>query len=123
MQHRPDAARVPAVGRARSRTPAREASCRSRRSGNSDADLAHPAAENDCKVVPAETAGVIGVSALGPSKEKASYSNWGQVDVAAPGGTGTGDCSTGVLSTLPAAPTAASPAPPWPPPTRQALRR
>lgn len=71
--------------------------------GNSDADLAHPAAGNDCAVVPAETPGVIGVSALGPSKEKASYSNWGHVDVAAPGGTGTGDCRVGVLSTLPAA--------------------
>jgi len=71
--------------------------------GNSDADLAHPAAGNDCAVVPAETPGVIGVSALGPSKEKASYSNWGKVDVAAPGGTSTGDCRRGVLSTFPAA--------------------
>jgi subtilisin family serine protease len=71
--------------------------------GNSDADLAHPADGKDCKVVPAQTAGVVSVSALGPSKEKASYSNWGEIDVAAPGGTGTGDCRAGVLSTLPAA--------------------
>jgi subtilisin family serine protease len=71
--------------------------------GNSDADLAHPATGKDCKVVPAQTAGVVSVAALGPKKEKASYSNWGEIDVAAPGGTGTGDCRAGVLSTLPAA--------------------
>jgi subtilisin family serine protease len=72
--------------------------------GNDDTDLAHPPAGNGCSVVPAETAGVIGVAALGPSKEKASYSNYGtgKVDIAAPGGIGTGACNQGVLSTFPA---------------------
>jgi subtilisin family serine protease len=73
--------------------------------GNSDEDLAHPSdTENDCEVVPAETEGVIGTSALGAAKEKAGYSNYGsgQNDVAAPGGNGTtGDCTTTVLSTIP----------------------
>jgi lantibiotic leader peptide-processing serine protease len=72
--------------------------------GNSDEDLAHPAAGNDCEVVPAETQGVIGTMALGSEKEKAGYSNYGSgmTDVAAPGGNGTtGDCTTTVLSTLP----------------------
>jgi subtilisin family serine protease len=74
--------------------------------GNSDEDLAHPTdTENSCEVVPAETAGVIGTSALGAAKEKAGYSNYGtgQNDVAAPGGNGnTGDCTKTVLSTFPA---------------------
>ena len=73
--------------------------------GNSDQDLAHPDGyDNDCDVVPAETQGVIGVSALGPQSEKAGYSNYGTGanDVAAPGGNGTtGDCRTTILSTLP----------------------
>jgi subtilisin family serine protease len=73
--------------------------------GNSDEDLAHPSdTENNCEVVPAETEGVIGTSALGAAKEKAGYSNYGsgQNDVAAPGGNGTtGDCTTTVLSTIP----------------------
>ena len=73
--------------------------------GNSDNDLAHPPEpyENDCETVPAETQGVIGTMALGAGKEKASYSNYGTgaTDVAAPGGTSTGDPQTGVLSTLP----------------------
>jgi subtilisin family serine protease len=77
--------------------------------GNSDQDLAHPVdangnpVPNECKVVPAETEGVVGVAALGSRKQKASYSNWGTgaTDVTAPGGTGTGDPTTGVLSTLP----------------------
>jgi subtilisin family serine protease len=73
--------------------------------GNSDEDLAHPTdTENNCEVVPAETEGVIGTSALGAAKEKAGYSNYGsgQNDVAAPGGNGTtGDCTTTVLSTIP----------------------
>src|SRR3712207_2989739 len=78
--------------------------------GNSDQDLAHPVDENgepisnECEVVPAESPGVIGVTALGPDSEKASYSNygWGEADVAAPGGNGTtGDCTTTILSTLP----------------------
>jgi subtilisin family serine protease len=73
--------------------------------GNSDEDLAHPSAvDNECEVVPAETEGVIGTSALGSSKEKAGYSNYGTGanDVAAPGGNGTtGDCTKTVMSTIP----------------------
>jgi subtilisin family serine protease len=74
--------------------------------GNSDEDLGKPSAANpaDCDVVPAETAGVIGVSSLGAQSQKASYSNYGVPanDVAAPGGSGTtGDCRTTILSTLP----------------------
>ena len=78
--------------------------------GNSDQDLAHPVDDtgqpisNSCDVVPAESAGVIGTSALGSQKEKAGYSNYGTGanDVAAPGGNGTtGDCTTTVMSTLP----------------------
>jgi subtilisin family serine protease len=44
--------------------------------------------DNTCLTVPAETKGVISVSALGPSKAKADYSNYGveQTDVSAPGG-------------------------------------
>jgi subtilisin family serine protease len=75
--------------------------------GNSDEDLGNPSAADgeDCDVVPAETEGVIGVSSLGPESEKAGYSNYGVPanDVAAPGGNGTtGDCTTTILSTLPA---------------------
>ena len=78
--------------------------------GNSDQDLNNPVDENgeplpnSCKVIPAETSGVIGVSALGRQSEKASYSNYGapRSDIAAPGGNGTtGDCNTTILSTLP----------------------
>lgn len=58
--------------------------------GNADDDLAQPPEpfENNCEVVPAETEGVIGTSALGALKEKAFYSNYGvgANDVAAPGG-------------------------------------
>jgi subtilisin family serine protease len=79
--------------------------------GNSDQDLAHPVDEsgqpisNECEVVPAETQGVIGTASLGRDSEKAGYSNYGTgaTDIAAPGGNGsTGDCSTTILSTLPA---------------------
>ncbi|MGI9110931.1 MAG: S8 family peptidase [Gaiellaceae bacterium] len=73
--------------------------------GNSDEDLAHPEAGNECEVVPAETQGVIGVSSLGRASEKAGYSNYGSGpnDVSAPGGNGTtGDCTRTVLSTFPA---------------------
>ena len=75
--------------------------------GNSDEDLGNPSAADpaDCDVIPAETAGVISVSALGSQSEKAGYSNYGVPanDVAAPGGNGTtGDCTTTILSTLPA---------------------
>ena len=54
-------------------------------------------------MVPAESPGVIGTTALGNAKEKASYSNYGkgEADVAAPGGTSTGDPATGIWSTLP----------------------
>jgi subtilisin family serine protease len=72
--------------------------------GNSDEDLAHPAAGNDCEVVPAETEGVIGTMALGRQSQKASYSSYGTgaTDVAAPGGSGqTGNCTNTVLSTFP----------------------
>jgi lantibiotic leader peptide-processing serine protease len=79
--------------------------------GNSDQDLAHPVdpetgepIPNSCEVVPAETQGVVGTTALGASQEKAGYSNYGAgpADVAAPGGNGTtGDCTTTILSTIP----------------------
>lgn len=77
--------------------------------GNSDQDLAHPVdaagqpIDNECEVVPAETSGVIGTMALGNASQKASYSNYGSgaVDVAAPGGTSTGNCASGVPSTAP----------------------
>jgi subtilisin family serine protease len=44
--------------------------------------------DNSCLSMPTEGAGVIGVSAIGPSKRKSFYSNYGveQTDVAAPGG-------------------------------------
>jgi subtilisin family serine protease len=79
--------------------------------GNSDQDLNNPVGDNDqpisndCEVVPAESEGVVGVTALGSQSQKASYSNYGYgpADVAAPGGTSTGDCTTGVLSTFPVA--------------------
>jgi subtilisin family serine protease len=74
--------------------------------GNEGSNLQDPpdGLGNGCDVIPAETAGVIGVSALGPQKELASYSNFGvgKNDVAAPGGNGTtGDCTTTVLSSIP----------------------
>jgi len=77
--------------------------------GNSDQDLAHPTDDagqpinNECEVVPAETSGVIGTMALGNRSQKASYSNYGTgaVDVAAPGGTSTGNCASGVPSAAP----------------------
>ena len=72
--------------------------------GNSDTDLDDPPAGNECEVVPAESSGVVGTMALGPTREKAGYSNYGvgATDVGAPGGNGTtGDCLTTVLSTFP----------------------
>ena len=44
--------------------------------------------DNSCLTVPTESRGVVGVTALGPSKRKAYYSNYGteQADVSAPGG-------------------------------------
>jgi subtilisin family serine protease len=58
----------------------------------------------DCKVVPAESPGVIGVAALNRTSTLTGYSNYGfgSVDVAAPGGEGDdGDNSTVILSTIP----------------------
>ncbi|MBW3650948.1 MAG: S8 family serine peptidase, partial [Actinobacteria bacterium] len=80
--------------------------------GNSATDLAHPPEpyENECDVVPAETQGVIGTMSLGPSSEKAFYSNFGfgMTDVAAPGGNSRnrrgetpGPCGNQILSTIP----------------------
>src|SRR3712207_4023389 len=71
--------------------------------GNSANDLAHPPEpyENECDVVPAETQGVIGVSALNNASQLSSYSNYGEGanDVSAPGGAGTtGNCLTAVPS-------------------------
>jgi subtilisin family serine protease len=73
--------------------------------GNQNTDLGHPTTDdispdfppgaayhrdvdNSCITVPAETRGVISISALGPSHKKAHYSNWGieQTDFSAPGG-------------------------------------
>ena len=73
--------------------------------GNGSTDLGNPAADkespgyplgtersrtidNSCLNVPAESRGVISVSAVGPSKRKAWYSDYGteQTDLAAPGG-------------------------------------
>ena len=76
--------------------------------GNSDNDLAAPPDpyNNKCDVVPAETKGVIGISALGPENEKAYYSSYGAGanDVAAPGGNPEfleETCVDEVLSTIP----------------------
>jgi subtilisin family serine protease len=66
--------------------------------GNSDRKLD---SRDDCSVVPAESPGVVTVSSIGPTKQKASYSSWGDVEVAAPGGTANGPCDRGVLSTFP----------------------
>jgi lantibiotic leader peptide-processing serine protease len=52
-------------------------------------DTAYPrTVDNTCLDMPTEAEGVISVSALGPSKKKADYSNWGteQTDFSAPGG-------------------------------------
>jgi subtilisin family serine protease len=78
--------------------------------GNSNTDLANPPEGNDCEVVPAETEGVIGTMALGPSSEKSYYSSFGvgATDVGSPGGNSRnprgeipGPCGTQVLSTIP----------------------
>ena len=44
--------------------------------------------DNNCLILPGQGNNVIGVSAVGPSKAKADYSNWGydKITVAAPGG-------------------------------------
>ncbi|MFC6082848.1 S8 family peptidase [Sphaerisporangium aureirubrum] len=85
--------------------------------GNESTDLGHPLVDdtspgypegterkrtidNSCINVPAESRGVISVSAIGPSKRKAWYSDYGneQTDLAAPGGdsTDTGTSLKGV---------------------------
>jgi subtilisin family serine protease len=79
--------------------------------GNSNTDLADPEPDtNECEVVPAETQGVVGTMALGPTSEKAFYSSFGvgATDVGAPGGNSRnprgeipGPCGTQVLSTIP----------------------
>jgi lantibiotic leader peptide-processing serine protease len=68
--------------------------------GNSDSELD---SKDDCQVVPQESPGVVDVASIGPTKQKASYSSWGDVEVAAPGGTANGRCDRGVLSTFPVA--------------------
>jgi subtilisin family serine protease len=73
--------------------------------GNNAENIAGPGFEN-CRVVPAESPGVIGVTALGPTSALASYSNYGYgaADVAAPGGDGLEtDSSQAILSTVPGA--------------------
>jgi subtilisin family serine protease len=73
--------------------------------GNNGENLAGPDFDN-CRVVPAESPGVIGVTALGPTGALASYSNYGlgAADVAAPGGDGPEtDSSQAILSTIPGA--------------------
>jgi subtilisin family serine protease len=62
--------------------------------------------DSDCRVLPAGLRGVVAVSALGPTKLKASYSAYGLgvIDVAAPGGevaTGRNRTDECVLSTVP----------------------
>ncbi|WP_326638448.1 S8 family serine peptidase [Streptosporangium sp. NBC_01755] len=64
--------------------------------------------DNSCLNVPAESKGVISVSAVGPSKRKAYYSDYGieQADLSAPGGDefdgGTGyDITKGILAPAP----------------------
>jgi hypothetical protein len=73
--------------------------------GNENTDIGHPTfddtspdyppgnehprnVDNSCVDMPTEAPGVLGISALGPSKRKAYYSNYGveQTDLSAPGG-------------------------------------
>jgi lantibiotic leader peptide-processing serine protease len=55
--------------------------------------------DNSCLTMPTEARGVIGVSAVGPSKRKSYYSNYGleQTDVSAPGGD-RADTATGLTN-------------------------
>ncbi|RBQ20391.1 peptidase S8 and S53 subtilisin kexin sedolisin [Spongiactinospora rosea] len=60
--------------------------------------------DNTCLNVPAESKGVISVSAVGPDKAKAAYSDYGieQTDLTAPGGdTGSGDVTKTILAAAP----------------------
>jgi subtilisin family serine protease len=61
--------------------------------------------DNSCRDMPVEGDGVIGVSAVGRSGRKASYSDYGveQNDLAAPGGDRYDDPATRVLGPVPAA--------------------
>ena len=73
-------------------------------------NTAHPrVVDNTCLSMPTEGKGVIGVSAVGPSKRKSFYSNYGteQTDVSAPGGdsrdtaTGLANPANRILSSYP----------------------
>ncbi|MDF5755971.1 S8 family serine peptidase [Spongiactinospora sp. TRM90649] len=60
--------------------------------------------DNSCLNVPAESKGVISVSAVGPDKVKTGYSDYGieQTDLTAPGGDATdGDATKGILAAAP----------------------
>jgi subtilisin family serine protease len=59
----------------------------------------HRDVDNSCLSMPTEGKGVIGVSAVGPSKRKAFYSNYGteQTDLSAPGGDSR-DTATGLAN-------------------------
>ncbi len=94
--------------------------------GNESTDLGHPGQDylspdyggrsrartlaDSCLSVPAETDGVVAVSAVGPAQQLAYYSNFGlgEVDVAAPGGqdsdevSGLGGATAEVLGAYPA---------------------
>jgi lantibiotic leader peptide-processing serine protease len=75
--------------------------------GNSNHDVQHPPQGNQCVRIPSEIAGVISVSAVGNLRQKSYYSNYSQIDVAAPGGDAlfqlTPEAPNGrVLSTYPA---------------------
>jgi subtilisin family serine protease len=62
------------------------------------------AAGNDGQNViafPASIDGVVSVGATGPDDAKASYSNYGWLDICAPGGIGHAGESTGIISTTP----------------------
>jgi subtilisin family serine protease len=71
--------------------------------GNSNWDMSHPITDtgspnngtpvertvgNECLDIPAELPGVVGVSSVGPTKQKSYFSNYGiiETDVSAPGG-------------------------------------
>jgi subtilisin family serine protease len=69
-----------------------------------NAEYERPIDNATCLDLPVEGPHVIGVSAVGPSREKADYSNYGteQVSLAAPGGyIGTGGVGDLILSTYP----------------------
>ncbi|MCS7208401.1 MAG: S8 family serine peptidase [Fimbriimonadales bacterium] len=53
----------------------------------------------DLPAYPANYDGVVTVSAVGPTGERAFYSNYGNIDLAAPGGDQSADAADGVLTT------------------------